>query len=68
MLCFRVVETKKSQILKYGEKKPSVDFRNLFVVHYVNIVDERFVNSLSHIQLLKEFIVLLFLSVEVIHY
>ena len=46
---FGIVEAKESQVLEDGKEKPPMNLGYFFVVHDVNIVDERLVNSLSHV-------------------
>jgi hypothetical protein len=66
MLGLGVVEAEEGEVLEDREEQPAVDLRDLLVAHDVNVVDQRLVNALGHVQLLEEKVILLLLSVEVI--
>jgi hypothetical protein len=67
MLCFHVIEAKESEILIDREKQRSMSLRQSLVTDYFDILDQRIINTFSHIELLEEIVIFFSLVVKLIN-
>jgi hypothetical protein len=67
VLGLHVVEAEESEVLVDREEEPSVDFGEFLLADDLDILKQRVVDALSHVELLEETVVLLLLVVEMVH-
>jgi hypothetical protein len=62
-----IIEAEESEVLIDREEEPSVYFGEFLFTNDLDILEKRIVDTLSHVELLEETVVLLLFVVEVVH-
>jgi len=67
MLSFHIVKAKQSQILIDREQQKSMYFGELLVSNNLDVLNQRSVNTLGHVELLEQVVILLSLVVKLVN-
>jgi len=68
MLCFHIIEAQESEVLIDREEERSMSLRQRLMITYdLDVLDQRIVNSFSHIELLEEIIIFFSLVVKLVN-